>query len=458
MQTLKIKYHTQTQGEQQTIKQFQKEYSNALRWMYNRVREGVKEKQREQQARQLNNINNLDSWFIRSAAKQAQWMNDTNKGQTIVFGGRKNFVRRCKGLITREEYLEKRLLPICSIGEAPQKANRKFKLSQDLDKVTFKPNKGARIELLFDGLGKNYKRTLERLYILQEAKSLPITYELSQEYVYVIFDEKQAYDPPKREVVRNRVMALDLNPDYVGWTIVDWKGSSEFSLVKRGVYSFKPLNDKENRIISLGIPSDDKRVVHMRNKRRHEVFEVCKNLVSKAVYYGCEMFALEDLDVLSCDKERGRKYNRLVNNMWCREKMVQNIEKKCNIFGVKLLRVKPNYSSFVGNVVFRQLRLSDMELSSVEVGRRAYEFKKQYIDKTEIQRKNIVFPNDEDFKVMIAQSLEELGLNHVLGGLKDVYDSLKKTKFRYRLSLDDVEHPMFSRFFSQRSLILKYNN
>ena len=52
---------------------------------------------------------------------------------------------------------------------------------------------------------------------------------------------------------------------------------------------------------------------------------------------------------------------------------------------------KPNYSSFVGNFLFRDLNLPDMTLSSIEIGRRCYEFKTQYIDKTKEKKEKYNF-------------------------------------------------------------------
>ena len=426
--------------------------------MYNRVLDGNLEKQCEQKAKLLNNLGLLDSWFIRSAAKQAKWINDTNKDKVVVFGGRKNLIRRAKGLNSKEEFLAKRLQPINSIGEAVQKGNRKFRLNQDLDKVVFSPNRNTHYELEFDGVGKNYQRILQKLYICQEAKATPISYQLSQEYLYISFDEKALWSYEGLKKKKNRVMAIDLNPNYIGWSIVDWKSSSDFKVVKHGVYSIKGLNDKEFELNKLHLSSDDPRKMYFTNKRHYEVMEISKNLINKALYYQCEIFSIEDLSIESKDNGKGKKYNRLVNNLWCRDKFMQNLTKRCNIFNLQLIKVIPSYSSFIGNVVFRGLRLADMELASIEIGRRAYEFKKQYIDKVEKQRKNIVFPSEEDFNGLISQSLEELGLSFDLSNLKGLYDFLKKSKFRYRLSLDSVVHPMFSRFFSKRSLILKYNN
>lgn len=456
MQTIKIKYHTLQQDKLETIKVYQDKYTNLLRWMYNRVHDGFTEKQRERLSKQLNNIEILDSWFVRSAAKQAQWINDTNKYNIVIFGGKKNFIRRAKGLITREEYLEKRRQPITSIGESNYKGNRKFRLSDTIDKVVFSPNRNTHIDLIFDGLSKNYKKILSKLYICQETKSLPITYQLSQEYLYIMFDEKQLYQRKELKRKSNRIMSIDLNPNYIGWSIVDWKSSNEFNVIKHGVYSLKQINDKQEELNKLHLPSDDRRKIYLTNKRKHEVMQISKNLINKAIYYQCEVFSVENIDIQSKDNEKGKKFNRLVNSYWVRDKFIQNIEKRCNIFGIKLLKVIPNYSSFVGNVVFRSLKLADMELSSVEIGRRAYEFKKQYIEKIDKQRKNIVFPDEKDFEESIIQSLEELNVDSVFTSLRDLYYFLKKSKIRYRLSFDDIGLQVFSRCFSKKSLILKY--
>ena len=455
MQTIKIKYHTDS-NNLDVIRDYQDKYTNLLRWMYNRVRDGLAEKQREKLVKTLNNLDILDSWFIRSVAKQAQWINDTNKDKVVVFGGKKNCIRRAKGLITREEYLEKRRQPLTSIGEAIMYGNRKFRLSDTIDKVVFSPNRYTHIDLVFDGLSKNYKKVLTKLYICQETKSLPITYQLSQEYIYIMFDEKQLYQYKELKQKTNRVMAIDLNPNYIGWSIVDWISSNEFNVIKHGVYSLKRINDKQDELNRLKLSPEDKQKVRLTNKRKNEVMQISKNLINKAMYYQCEMFSVENLDIQSKDNEKGKKFNRLVNSYWVRDKFIQNLEKRCNIFGIKFMKVTPNYSSFIGNVVFRNLRLADMELASVEIGRRAYEFKKQFIDKIEKQRKNIVFPNEEAFSRLISQSLEELGVNSAFSSLRDLYYFLKKSKIRYRLSFDNVGYQVFSRCFSKRSLILKY--
>ena len=146
-----------------------------------------------------------------------------------------------------------------------------------------------------------------------------------------------------------------------------------------------------------------------------------------------------------------------MNNNWCRNKLELNLQKRCNMFDIKFIKVKPNFSSFVGNFLFRSLNLPDMVLASIEIGRRGYEFNLQYIEKIKEIKRNIIFPDLGAYKNFYVKSLEEFGIEDGTG-LKDIYYVLKKSKTRYRLSLDET-HTEFSRCFSKTSLILKcYNN
>ena len=67
-----------------------------------------------------------------------------------------------------------------------------------------------------------------------------------------------------------------------------------------------------------------------------------------------------------------------------------------------------NYSSFVGNLVYRNEKLPDMCLSSIEISRRGYEWNHRYILKDKNKEKNIIFNDCEYSYNKINQSLEEL--------------------------------------------------
>ena len=128
-----------------------------------------------------------------------------------------------------------------------------------------------------------------------------------------MFDEKQLYQYKELKQKPNRIMAIDLNPNYIGWSIVDWISSNEFNVIKHGVYSLKRINDKQDELNTLKLSPEDKQKVHLTNKRKHEVMQISKNLINKAMYYQCEMFSVENLDIQSKDNKKGKKFNRLVN-------------------------------------------------------------------------------------------------------------------------------------------------
>ena len=89
---------------------------------------------------------------------------------------------------------------------------------------------------------------------------------------------------------------------------------------------------------------------------------------------------------------------------------MNNLTKRCNIHNIKLLKVKSEYSSFIGNFLYRHLNLPDMVLASIEIGRRGYEFYNQYISKTKEIKKNIIRPNLSMFNKLYLKSLEEFKL------------------------------------------------
>ena len=103
-----------------------------------------------------------------------------------------------------------------------------------------------------------------------------------------------------------------------------------------------------------------------------------------------------------------------------------------------------------------------MVLASIEIGRRGYEFTRQYIKKDKEINKNIILPEIKDFVEDYLKSLEEFGIIEKSIKMVDLYYLLKKSKIRYRFSLDDwlkePNHIKFLRCFSKRSLILKISN
>jgi hypothetical protein len=186
-------------------------------------------------------------------------------------------------------------------------------------------------------------------------------------------------------------MSIDMNPNYLGWSIVEWISSSDYRVIASGVYSLKNINDEWFSLNAQNVPSDDIRRIYNTNKRTHEIFEISNNLMSKALYYKCAMFALEKLKFNELDMGYGSKQNALCRNLWLRDKFKNNLSKYTSMYGIKLFEVEAQYSSIYGNIIFRKEGFTDPVNASMEIGRRAYEFNAQYIEKSKAEKHNVIF-------------------------------------------------------------------
>lgn len=300
-------------------------------------------------------------------------------------------------------------------------------------------------------MGKNRIQILNKLIKAQELNNeLPITYKFDSNYIYISFNENYLKENTVYKFKENRIFAIDLNPNYIGYSIIDWKDPEklDYKLIDRGIISLKSLNDIFFSMKGKSIPSNDSRKIKLNNKRKFEVYEVSKYLVNLAKHFGCEIFAMEDLSIVPCDKQQGKKFNSLCNNLWNRNKLEANIQKRCNTIGIKLQRVIANWSSVLGNSLYRDTKLPDMILSSIEISRRAQEFSLQYLKKQKEKQKNIIFPSlTEKVRNLLIQTMEVLDSKFQFDKVSEFCYSLKKNLGnKYRVPLD------ISRVFRQKHL------
>ena len=430
MITLKLKYRLKDEQDMSLIRDYQRQYSSCLHFLYNRISDNpsITEKELRLLYDSINNCSLINKWLFQCTIKEARQIYNS-QGAKVIFGGKTSYFKRNNLAITNEEYKAKRISPIYSIGEGGKLGNRMFRLKPD-NMLTFQPNRLCHIDLELIGLRKHRQTIISKLTELANQKKVTITYKLSNEYVWISYDEKLVSSIETNKI-KNRVFAIDMNPNYIGWSIVDWKSSSIFRTVKEGVISIKELNDYDNK---QKINSTKRK--HISNIRHHAILEICKNLVDTAAYYRCDKFVLEDLKF----KTNGsyNKFNRLTRNQWCRDLLENNITKRCNIYNISIIKVKPEYSSFIGNFIFRHVtNMPDMVLASIEIGRRGYEYSSQYIDKTKNKKKNIVFPDISDFDNLYTKSLEEFSIKEKLDSLLALYSYIKNAKMTYRVPMSN---------------------
>lgn len=450
--TLKLKYQTENSSR---ILEMIKNYNSIFGLTYNFMFENEKSSTKSILS-YVNSKNNLflDTYFKNGAIYDCKGEIAKNKEKKIIFGGKKLFLERQNNKISKEEYKLAKLRPLQVVGASYNKGNCKFQILSKSE-ILFKPNSREHFVLKLEGVGRNYEKKLEALKQAQDNCELPITYKLSKDYVFVSFDNSviEKYKFRKSQKLKNRIFAIDLNPNYVGWTVVDWKDSKTHKTIKSGVISLKALNDYDNSLKNKGFSSESSERKYISNKRNTECVEIGYELCKLANHYKCEVFGLEDLNMKNSDKNKGRRFNKLCNNQWCRNRLVYTIEKLNDLYKIKTQKVMANYSSFEGNLIYREEALPDMCLSSIEIGRRAYEFYHQYVLKDKAKDKNIIFDKLENVQNQVEKSLEELDYKGTWTSLSDLYYSLKKVKCKYRFSIEDAlekhQNSFSSKFYTK---------
>lgn len=429
VRTIKLAY-TVSEEECNKIKEYMRNYNNVLRFTYSRLVDNnfkLSTKQLTDFQKSMNYIF-IDSHFLNSAQYEARQL----KGKdSVIFGGKYNFIQRCKGKISKQSFQENRLIPIYSVGEACKQGNRKFQILSE-NEILFKPSRTDHFILRLPKLRSNYMKDLTKLKLVQDSCSAPLTYKLGSKYISISFEDS-LINSAAINAIQNRVFAVDLNPNYIGWSVVDWKNSENYNVVDSGVISNKLLNDSQ---YTIHVPSNAKERIYLNNKQIFENNDTAKYLAKLALHYQCQLFSIEKLDIVPKDNKNGKRYNRLVNNQWNRQIFYQRLKKYCDRFNIKMYEVVASYSSFEGNLIYRETGLPDMCLASIELGRRTYEFYHQYVLQDKPKEKNIMFDTSKKAHDQIMQSLEELYYKKAFEDIKSLYKELKTLDLKYRVPLE----------------------
>ena len=505
MLTLKLKYRCNDENLYSSLEQTRRNYSSWMRYCYNRISDNSGDitdlKLRNLYKTSVNHIK-LNSWLVQCGIQDARQNYNSfirkskdydnereykiqklqkklenkkitqhtfkklkSKAEsklTLIFGGKQNFYDRNDNKISKESFLKNRLLPLYYIGEKLHKGNRCFDFNFDFT-ITYKPSRFEHYVLNLS-YGNNQKKILERIINLANECKLTVSIKIDTDYIYISYDES-GLEYIKSTPIKNRVLGIDMNPNYIGVIIVDWKSSSNYKVIDHSVYNIKKFSDVYHELNKLNnVSSDDNRRVKLSNKKTYETIKIAQHIFSMFKHYKCDILSIENLKIKQNNKDKGKNYNALCNNHWLRTTFVNQIRKLCNINHSTLIEVKPEFSSFIGNFIFRDEDLPDMCLSAIEISRRGYEYYNQYILKTKEIKKNIINPDIKDFKKQLEKSLEEFDL--LLDGtcLSELYYSIKTKKDHHKLKGDpnkvrfhfeDVKHQIVvKRFFSDNSMTL----
>ena len=431
MKTIKLKI----KNEVNLIKEL-KEFNSIVRYSFNRFQEVFKEKEIRSLVNELFKNN---CWFNQCAIKASQQLYKKHKDKKIIFGGKSLMIKYLKKLITKEEYSKAKLLPINIQGEACKKGNRLFNFDLMNSRLTLKLSKKNHQEIEFYKPNKNQFRELSKIQELIEHKELTLTVSLNNDYIWLTFDESLLNIQEKfKDLKKARVLGIDLNPNYIGLSVLEFNKNDEFRVLHKQVFDLSNLN------ITSKKSSDDKYSKYLTNKRKFELIQICYEINKLMNYWKCSKLCIEDLNIKSSDKKQGRKFNRLCNNVWNRNLVVNKLKMLSVIYGYELVEVNPVYSSFIGNLLYGSENCPDMIASSIEIGRRGYKkFEKGWF-----------------YPIFNVDNLNEQW-KQTLSGIEDwktAFNQIKKSKLKYRFQLIEfISNAIFSKNYKQKKIKLYYS-
>ena len=406
-----------------------KTYNSVVHFAYNRFHDdnSAKEKDVRSQVNQLFK-GKLNSWLLQCAIKDGKAMQERHCNKKVIFGGKTLYKRYLRKLITKEEFTKQRQLPISSQGEMLQKGNRMFDFHFDSQLLIFKVSKDKHINIQLGNIHKRLQKELNRLNELCYDKRSTVSIRLNNDYIWITYDEKLLNNSIKFNCLKdNRVMGLDLNPNYIGLSVIEFDKENNFKVLYKQVFDLKVLTDKNTS----------------KDKRHYELIKICHTINSLINYWKCKKLSIEDLNIKQSDKGQGKNFNRLCNNVWDRTLIVNKLTMLSNIYGYELVKVNPVYSSFIGNLVYGNEMTPDMIAASIEIARRGY---KKY-------EKKWFYP------VFNIDCLDEQW-KQTLTGVKDwknAFLKIKNSKVKYRVLLNDItQNAVFSKF-NRKSKITIYS-
>lgn len=303
--------------------------------------------------------------------KQQYYKNfiDTSTIPPVTFGTKNLFIKRCKGLITKEEWQSARSNRIYSRGDKTKGGNPNLRVViinnmsyleiSTLEKT--KTNRAIKIRVPIYLPQKRSKNTgtvngidyrslfLEHL-TTGEAYQVEIIRKDDKYYCHITFSL------PENERVytgHNGIIGIDTNPDGLALTMIDNKGNYKWH---RYLKQHELLYARSNR-------------------RKNLCGELVKQATEIAKKNSCGI-AIEDLKFKN-DRDVSSKFAR-IKYQFIYSTLLEMLESSCLRDGIEIIKVKPQYTSKIG--LYKYCHQYGMEVhngAAMVIGRRSYEFKEK---------------------------------------------------------------------------------
>ena len=417
MKTISFKIETNDQL-QKVISEDSRICSAMRRFAFNRFQDGVKQREIYQL---INDKFECNCHLKNSALRNANGLFTLNKDKKVYFG---KFLKFQRGLISKDELKDSRDNGILSEGEMNQKGNRLFKIEVENNKFIYKRACKEHYDLkIVEKLSDKRKAILGKIQMLMSEKKIPVTFHLKKDYIYLSYDEKIVEKEKQfKELFKNRVLGIDLNPNYFGISIIEFNRNDKYKVIHKEVIDLNELQKQT------------------KNKIHHELYEINHHVLKVCKTWKVSKLAIEDLKFKS-NKFWLKDLNRLCRNKFRYSFVKSHLTTLCNVYGVELIEVNAAYSSIIGNFKHGSDTCPDMVAASIEIARRAYKkFEKGWIYPKIISDQRIQ-------EVLGNQWKKELELAYM--SWKGLSGIIKKSKLKYRFQLQPL-NAVFSKNYLKK--------
>jgi len=410
--TLRFKLIENSKEDLEILKNLMKLQSSAVRYAYNRIREGYTDKDIYHLIREK--FPSLPTRYIPSAINKAKSINKDH--EQIVFGGKKIFEKLCKNHLQgkrreklKEQWKQNRKYNLISIGTAnnTDKGNRLLRFEKKNDelylRVNIQPHKWIWLKVKRQISSKNDKWAvfLAMLNNLWENKRyFPYTVELkirgNDIYGYVTFD----FPVPSTYITKNKgVIGIDTNASPLHLAL------AEIS--------------KDGNLISYERRELHKFLLYEKNRREYEEWILAHEIVNLAIEKQ-KAIAIENLNKVNKGyRGDGKAKLRKRLSKWNYKSLLSKIEAIAHQKCVEIIKVNPAYTSIIGGLKYAPILNIDKDIAGAYViARRAMGFK----ERIPVNYRKLL----ED-KEYINYAIEKLN-----NKIQELKESIKQEKNKYK--------------------------
>lgn len=209
--------------------------------------------------------------------------------------------------------------------------------------------------MIVEKLSDKRKHILQKLQLLMSEKKIPVTIRLKKDHIYLTYDEAIVEKEKQfRHLFSNRVLGIDLNPNYFGLSILEFKQNNSYKVI------FKECID----LTKLQRQSKD--------KIKFELYEINHRILNLCKVWHVGKLVVEDLKFKNAKKFWSKDLNRLCRNQFRFGIVKSHLRTLCNTYGVEYVEINAAYSSIIGNFRHGSKTCPDMIAASIEIARRGY--------------------------------------------------------------------------------------